>query len=402
LEFNYIAKNESGEISKGTIQAQSEYEATANLQKQGLFISEIKAVSQNSFLKIFKITNKKVTLKEKIIFTKQLAMMVSGGMPLVEALKSLQEEAEKQEFGKIIGQVTEDVSGGSTLSKAMEKHPKIFPSLYTSVVVSGEKSGKLAEVLERLADQYQKDYDLITKVKSAISYPLVVVSALVGVMILMLIFVIPKLKKIFDEMGVPLPFFTRLLLGTSQTMVDYWYLFLIGIVGLFVLLRYYFKTKSGRLLWDKFKVKVPIFGQLVKKIYMARLCRTSGTLVSAGLPMMDILATNKEIINNVYYRPAFDKIAKDVESGVTLSAAMKEQKIFPAMIPQMLSVAEKSGKVEDVFFHLADFFDKEVEATTASLTSLIEPILILLIGSGVGIAVISVIMPIYSLTSVIN
>lgn len=403
MEFSYIVKNENSEISQGTISAQNEEEAIGNLQKQGLFISQIKEIKQNNFLAgVTSVKSKKVTLKEKIIFTKQLAMMTSGGMPLVEALKSLQEEAEKEEFKKIIGKITEDVSGGSALSKAMEKYPKIFPSLYTSVVVSGEKSGKLAEVLERLADQYQKDYDLITKVKSAISYPLVIVCALIGVMILMLLFVIPKLKKIFDEMGVPLPIFTRILLGTSQAMVDYWYLFLIGIIGLFILLRYYFKTKSGRLFWDKFKVKVPIFGQLVIKIYMARLCRTSGTLVAAGLPMMDILNTNKEIINNVYYKPSFDKIASDVESGITLSAAMKKQKIFPSMIPQMLSVAEKSGKVEEIFFHLADFYDKEVEATTASLTSLIEPILIIVIGSGVGLAVVSVIMPIYNIGSAIK
>lgn len=403
MEFSYIAKSEKGEINKGTISAQDENAATANLQKQGLFISQIKEIKQNKFLSGgFSLKSKKITLKEKIIFTKQLAMMTSGGMPLVEALESLQEEAEKEEFKKIIGQVAEDVSGGSALSKAMEKHPKIFPSLYTSVVVSGEKSGKLAEVLERLADQYQKDYDLITKVKSAISYPLVIVIALIGVMILMLLFVIPKLKKIFDETGVELPIFTRILLGTSQALVDYWYLFLIGLIGLFFILRYYFKTKSGQLLWDKFKVKVPIFGQLVRKIYMARLCRTSGTLVAAGLPMMDILATNKEIINNEYYKPSFDKIAKDVESGVTLSAAMRKQKIFPLMIPQMLSVAEKSGKVEEIFFHLADFYDKEVEATTGSLTSLIEPILIIIVGAGVGLAVASVIMPIYNIGSAIK
>lgn len=403
MEFSYIVKNENGEINKGTIKASDEHAATNNLQKQGLFISQIKEIKQNNFLGGgFSLKSKKVSLKEKIIFTKQLAMMTSGGMPLIEALKSLQEEAEKEEFKRIIGQITEDVSGGSALSKAMEKFPKVFPPLYTSVVVSGEKSGKLAEVLERLADQYQKDYDLLAKVKSAISYPLVVVSSLVIVMIVLLIFVIPKLKKIFDEMGVPLPIFTRILLGTSQALVDYWYVFLIVLIGLFFFGRYYFKTKSGRFFWDKFKVKVPIFGQLVQKIYMARLCRTSGTLVAAGLPMMDILATNKEIINNTYYRPSFEKISKDVESGVTLSAAMRKQNIFPLMIPQMLSVAEKSGKVEEIFFHLADFYDKEVETTTATLTSLIEPILIVVIGAGVGLAVVSVIMPIYNLTEVIK
>lgn len=402
MEFSYIAKNEQGEIFRGTIEAKEEKEAISNLQKQGLFISEIKSASQNKFLGGFSLKGNKVTLKEKIIFTKQLAMMTNGGMPLVEALKSLQEEAEKENFKKIIGEIVKDVSGGASLSQAMKKHPKIFPPLYTSVIVSGEKSGKLAEVLERLADQYEKDYDLITKVKSAISYPLVIVCALIGVLIMMLVFVVPKLKKIFDEMGVPLPVFTRILLGTSQALVTYWYVVIVVIIGLYFLARYYFRTESGRFFWDKFKVTVPIFGQLVKKIYMARVCRTSGTLVAAGLPMLDILNTNKEIINNAYYKPAFEKIAKDVESGITLSAAMRKQKMFPLMIPQMLSVAEKSGKVEEIFFHLADFYDKEVEATTANLTSLIEPILILLIGGGVGLAVAAVILPIYSLTTVIK
>lgn len=400
MEFTYKAKDKTGKIVQGKIQAETEKQALDILHSQEIFVLTLE--SGRNEIKINLNFRKKVSLKDKIIFTKQLAMMVRGGLPLVEALKALEEQTENEVFRKAILKITTDVQGGLALSKALEKHPKIFPKLYVAVTSSGERSGKLDEVLERLSDQLQKDYDLIAKVKSAVTYPVVVVCALVGVLILMLIFVVPQLKSIFSEMGVALPLPTRILLGTSSFLVNYWYIVIVLIVGIYFAIRYWAKTPKGGLAIDKFKIRVPIFGKLVQKIYMARFTRTTGTLVAAGLPMLEILATVKEVVGNKFYQPAFLQISKDVESGVTLSNALKKHRqIFPPMIAHMVSVGEKSGKVDEVLFHLAEFYDKEVETTTESLASLIEPILILIIGAGIGVAIASIIMPIYSLVNVI-
>lgn len=401
MEFTYLAKNQKGEQSSGTISAENEKQALEMLSKQGLFILDIKG-GQSDQKTGFNISlKKKISLKDKIVFTNQLAIMIRGGLPLVEALESLKEQTEKPQFVAAINEITEDVRGGMALSKALSKHPKIFPELYVSVTASGERSGKLDDVLERLAEQLQKDYDLMTKVKTAVTYPIVIVTALIGVVIMMLVFVVPKMKTIFDEMGVALPLPTRILLGISDYTVRYWYIVIIVIAGLVLAIRFWAKTPKGSLILDTWKIKIPLFGTLVKKIYLARFARTTATLIASGLPMLEIIATDKSVVGNKFYQPIFEQISNDVESGVPLSAALKKHKIFPVMISQMVSVGEKSGKIDQILLQLADFYDKEVEATTSTLASLIEPILILVIGAGMGVAIISVIMPIYSLVNVI-
>lgn len=398
MEFTFQAKTKDGIIKTGKITAQDEAAAVSDLQKQSLFVISIKSASPIKFKFSFK---KKVKLRDKIMFTRQLAIMIKGGLPLVEAIKALEEQTENEVFIEAIKQIRMDVSGGMALSNALSKHKNIYPNFYIAVVASGEKSGKLDKVLISLADQLQKDYDLISKVKAAISYPVVIVFALVGIMILMLIFVIPTLKTIFSEMGVPLPIFTRILLGTSSLLIDFWYIVIIAIVGLYFAVKFWSKTRKGGFIIDSIKIKIPIFGALLKKIYLARFARTTATLIESGLPMLEVLTTDKEVVGNLFFDPIFDAIGKDVESGVALSIALKKHKVFPIMIGQMVSVGERSGKIDGVLFQLADFYDKEVEATTASLASLIEPILILLIGGGIGVAIASVIMPIYSLVNVI-
>lgn len=399
MEFTYKAKSRLDGESTGQVTAATEKEALDILKQRDLFVVSIKSKG-SGFLNGLSF-KKKVSLKDKIIFTKQLAIMIKGGLPLVDALSALKEQTENQEFIKVIGTIIEDVRGGQALSVALAKHPKMFSELYIAVTYSGERSGKVDEVLNRLAEQLQKDYDLISGVKGAMTYPIVIVTALVGVMTLMLTFVVPKMKGIFDDMGVVLPLPTRILLGLSGFMVTYWYIVLGVIIGLFFLIRFWSRTPSGGLALDKMKIKVPIFGDLVKKIYLARFTRTTATLISSGLPMLEIIETDKIVIGNKFYRPIFDQIHQDVEGGLPLSLAMKKHKVFPAMIGQMVSVGEKSGKIDEILLQLADFYDKEIAAMTANMASLIEPILMIVIGAGVGAAVVAVIMPIYSLVNVI-
>lgn len=400
MEFSYKGKNKQNQNLSGKITANNEKAASDMLSSQEIFVLEIKPLDNGSLTKMT-IFKKKISLKDKIIFTKELAIMVKGGLPLIDALNSLEEQAENIEFKKVLEKVTEDVRGGMALSKSFSKHPEVFSELYIAVTISGERSGKLDVTLERLADQLQKDYDLITEVKSAITYPIVIVCALIGVVILMLVFVIPKMKTIFDEMGAVLPLPTRVLLGISAFAVNYWYIVIIILVGIVLLTKFWAKTAKGGLFLDKMKVKVPIFGTLVRKIYLARFTRTTATLVSSGLPMLEIIETIKTVVGNKYYLPSFNQISKDVESGIPLSGAMMKHKIFPIMVAQMISVGEKTGKIDEILIQLATFYDKEVEASTSSLASLIEPILIIVIGIGMGLAIIAVIMPIYSLVNVI-
>lgn len=399
MDFTYKAKNKKGEEQKGEITAENQEMAVAKLSKLELYVTDISGVKNDFFKSGF--FKKKVSLKDKIIFTKEMAIMTRGGLSLIESLDSLKQQAENPEFKKVIGVTIEDVRGGMSLSKAFAKHPEVFSELYIAIVSSGERSGKLDDVLERLAEQLQKDYDLITKVKSAITYPIVIVTALFGTVILMLVFVVPKMKSIFDGMGVALPLPTRILLAMSGFVVNQWYVVLAVIIVLIILIRLWAKTQKGAFNIDKFKISVPIFGSITKKIYLARFARTTATLINSGLPMLDVIETDKTVVGNKFYLPIFNQISKDVESGIPLSAGIKKHKIFPVMISQMISVGEKSGKIDEILIQLADFYDKEVEASTASMASLIEPILIIIIGVGIGLAIISVIMPIYSLVNVI-
>ncbi len=407
MKFTYHAKNQEGKVQGGVIDAPSESIAVKSLQEQKLYVLDLKKTGGEGELSGIKKEIKipfiygKVGLKDKIIVTQQLAMMIKAGLPLLDAFGALEEQTENKYFSSIISEVAKDVKGGKALSDSLAKYPKIFSRLYIAIVRSGEKSGKLDEVLERLADQLQKDYDLISKIKAAVTYPIVVVVALVAIVIIMLIFVVPQLKTIFADMGAELPLVTRIVLGTSDLIRNFWYVWILVIVGLILGIRFWAKTPAGGIIWDNFKLKIPLIGPLIKKIYMARFARTMGTLVASGLPLLEIIETVKEVITNRVYAQAFKKIAIDVENGKPLSSSLKSQGIFPAMIYHLVATGEKSGKLDYVLLSTADFFDKEVETTTSNLATLVEPILIIIIGAGVGLVVASVIMPIYSLVNTI-
>lgn len=405
IKFNYSSKTAGGKIEQGTLEAASVAQASKVLHEKKLFVLELKKDEPGiPGLKkgiAIPFLGKKVSLKDKIIFTAQLAMMVKSGLPLIDAFSSLEEQTENKYFGQILNDIANEVKGGKTLSETLAKYPKVFSKFYISIVRSGEKSGKLDDVLERLSDQLQKDYDLITKIKAAVTYPILVVVALVGIMIVMLIFVVPQLKTIFADIGAELPLLTRIILGASDLIRNFWYIFILLIIGIYVGIRFWINNPSGGLTYDRIKLRLPLIGGIIKKLYMARFARTMGTLIASGLPMLDIIDTVKDVLTNKVYQVGFDNISKDVESGITLSTSLKKQGIFPPMIYNLIATGEKSGKLDDVLLSMADFFDKEVEASTSNLATLIEPILIIIIGAGVGLVVASVLLPIYSLVNAI-
>lgn len=398
MHFNYKARNKDGKIISGQIEANDEQGAILALREQELFISSITAENQKRALpQIFN----KVSIKDKIIFTQQLGVMTRSGLSIVEALESLREETNDKNFAKIIGQIISDVKGGQALSIAMEKHQSVFDPVFVNTVSSGEKSGKLDDVLDSLTIQMEKDYAIVSKLRGAMIYPIVIITALVAVMILILIVIIPQLKAIFDDSGVELPPLTKAVIALSQFMIDYILYIIIALAILSFLIRLYAKTPAGRHVVDSIKIRLPIFGNLFKKTYISRFARTFSGLTKSGLPLLEIFRTSKQVINNVIYQDEIDKMIKKVEVGEQVSKAIKESNLFPKMVGNLVSVGEKSGSLDQVFDTIANFFDKEIDAITNNLSTLLEPVLMILMGLGIGLIIVSVLQPIYGLVNAI-
>jgi type IV pilus assembly protein PilC len=394
--FTYTGTTKSGTPAKGQITAETQKEATELLHRQHLIVTDIKTKNELHLIPSF---GNKVPFKEKIIFTRQLAVMIKSGLPVVEALTALQEQTDSKNLSKIIGNVVQDIKGGTNLSQALAKFPTVFPPIYTNVVKSGEQSGKLEEVLLNMSDQLEKDYDLVARAKGAMIYPAIILTALIGVMFFISFFIIPQLNEVFSEMGGELPITTKILLKTSMALRQYAVFVFIGLSILAFILRRYIKTPSGQLVYDQIKLKAPVFGLLMKKLYMARFSRTMAMLISAGLPMLEVIKTSGEVINNAVYKKSFQTMADQVENGIQLSKILNEDKNFPPMVHHMISIGEQSGKLDYVLDQLATFFEKEVDNTTRNLSSMIEPLLMVVMGFGVGFVVISVMGPITNLAN---
>lgn len=399
MHFVYKARDGEGKIIKGEIESADEAGAVTSLRENGLYISAIAPKTESKFDK-FAFFNK-TSLKDKIIFTQQLGIMIKSGLSVVEAMKALAEETTNKKFAEEINQVISDVKGGTQLSEALAKHPRTFDTVYIHTISSGEKSGKLEEVLARLAIQLEKDYELTSKVRGALIYPTFVLVALIAVFILVLVGVVPELKKIFDEMDVPLPVITQAVIGLSTFMKNNIILMVIILIVVIVGLRFFAQTPTGKRFFDQIKMKIPVLGSLTKKSYMAKFCRTFAGLSAAGLPLLDIFHTAKDVINNVIYQEEIEEMSKKVENGEPISKVLKESSLFPAMVGQLASVGEKSGSIDTVFDTLANFFDREVDNITANLSQMLEPVLMVVMGVGIGILIISVVQPIYGLVNVI-
>lgn len=399
MHYTYKARDGEGKIIKGEIEAADEAGAVSALRENGLYISLISEKTESKFGNIALFN--KTSLKDKIIFTQQLGIMIKSGLSVVEAMKALAEETTNKKFAAEINQVISDVKGGTSLSEALAKHPRTFDTVYINTVRSGEKSGKLEEILARLAVQQEKDYELTSKVRGALIYPTFVLCALIAVFVLVLVGVIPELKKIFDEMDVPLPATTRAIVALSTFMKNNIILMVVVLTIVVIALKLFGNTPSGKRIFDQIKMKIPVLGSLTKKSYMAKFCRTFAGLSAAGLPLLDIFRTAKDVINNVIYQEAIEAMSKKVENGEPISKVLKESPLFPAMVGQLASVGEKSGSIDAVFETLANFFDREVDNITANLSQMLEPVLMVIMGVGVGILIISVVQPIYGLVNVI-
>ncbi len=397
MKYSYKAKTKDGEESRGSVDARSSTEALASLKESGLFVVDIQVEDSKKNKNFFSSKKGKVPLKERIIFTKELGMMIASGLSITEALEALAEEANNKYFSGVITSMISDIKGGNSLSSALSKYPSIFSEIYTNMVASGEESGKIELVLNRLAIQLEKDYDLNRKVKGALAYPAFVMIAIVAVMILITVIIIPRLESMFTESGVNLPMSTRIIVGFSRFLREQFIIAFVLTVGLISGFSYYIKTAGGRRKFDKSIIKIPIIGNLLRKTYIARFTRTFSALAASGLPMMEIFSVSSKTIGNIIYEEAVDVVSEKVKNGSLISDALRESPLMPRMVCQLAKVGEKSGNIEKVFDQIADFFDRDIDDITGNLSTLLEPIIMVVMGAAIGFIVISVLSPIYSL-----
>lgn len=337
----------------------------------------------------------RISLQDKAFLARQLATMLSSGIALEESLKILQEESSNTAVKDIFREVIEDIEAGSSFSGAIEKHPDLFSRVYIAMTKSGEASGKLEEVLLQLADSIENENSIISRIRSAMVYPIFIILAMIGVGALMMVRVIPQLKSIFLESGVSLPFSTRVLISLSDFLINQWYIALLIIILIVVAVRYYLRSHNGQVLVNQVQARFP--GKIGQDLYMARFSRTMSMLTKAGVPIIQSLDITAGVMNNIIYQESLSQAAGQVERGLPLSTPLAQNRFFPRIVSQMILVGEQTGRLDTILEKLSSYYDQELDRIVRGLSSLIEPVIIVILGIGVAFLVIAVLMPIYSI-----
>lgn len=397
-QYSYRGQSSEGEYRTGIVQAASSDIAAEILEQQD--ISVISLVTHRRSLKnrIESMLNR-VSIKDLVIFSRQLSFVVSAGIPLVQGMRILVQQTENPRLQQAIGEVSGDVEGGAKLSAALERHDDIFSSFYISIIKSGETSGKLEDVLQYLADQLEKDYDMASKIRGAMIYPAFILVGLFVVGALMMVLVVPQLTSILTETGAELPFSTRALIAVSSFLVSYWWVLLLLAVLFGGYVIYSLRTDNGKRFWDGVLLRLPIFGSLQKKIIIVRLSRSLHTLIVGGVPLSQSLQIVAEVAGNQLYYELLMETYREVESGNSISTIFNQSDLIPPMVTQMMSLGERTGRLEDILEKLGSFYTREVDNMVANLVSLLEPLLMLVMGIAVGLLVSAVILPVYNLAN---
>ncbi|MFA6252940.1 MAG: type II secretion system F family protein [Patescibacteria group bacterium] len=399
--YKYRARSMDGESLSGIVEAPGENEAAELLGERGLIVLSLVAGKKKNF-KGININLGGVNQKDLVIFSRQLAVMISATIPIVQALRILSQQTSNPVFTDKIIEIANDVDGGMKLSDAMSKHSKIFSNFFVAMIKSGETSGRLEEVLEYLADQMEKDYDLVARIKGAMIYPVVILVGLVGVSVLMMVYILPKLTPMLKESGAELPAITNWLIAISDFMVSSWYYILFILLILAFIFVYWTKSQSGKNMWDSIKIKIPIFGGLFKKIYLVRFTRSLHTLIKGGVPISMALRITAEVVDNKAYADLIMKTVAEVEAGNSISTLFAKSPLVPKMLSQMMIVGEKTGRIDTILERLSDFYSREINTMVANMTTLIEPLILILMGVGVGGIVAAIMLPMYKVAQNID
>jgi len=395
-QFTYTVTDAKGKSRKGIIEATSSKQASIVLHDRGFTIINIVEKKGGVFSIPF---FGGVGIAPLAQFTRQLATMITSGLPLADSLVVLQKQTENQKLQEIVKDISSDIEGGNSLASSLQKHSSVFSSAYYNIIKAGEASGTLDKVLLKLADTLEKQREFQGKLKGAMVYPAIIMIAMFLVAAIILIFVVPKLSEVYKDLGITLPLPTLILMALSNFFVKFWWLVIIISVGGSIALRRYRKTPEGALLIDSLILKLPVIGKLNRDSSLTEFTRTLGSLVAAGVPILDSLKIAGETATNATHKVAVANVATSVEKGASLARALENEETFPPLICQMAKVGEETGKMDEVLTKVSIFFEQEVDQQVKNLTTALEPIIMIVLGIGVGLLMISIILPIYSITS---
>ena len=398
--FTYQARDTSGNPKGGDIEAENQQAASSLLMDRGLMVISIRASAGSKAGR--KRRQGKVKSQDLVVFTRQLATMMDAGLPLVQTLTALEEQTENPIFKPVLRNVTTRVEQGHSFSEALAEHPKVFTKLYVSMVEAGETGGLLAEILDRLASYLESTARLKKKVKSAMSYPVIVCFIALSIALLLIVKVIPIFAGIYKDFGAALPAPTQILIDISDIIRSYFILAIGTVAGVIFGFVKFKQTKRGMAIWDRAKLRMPVFGKLIHKIAISRFARTFAALLRSGAPILETLRIVGQSAGNTVVERAVEKTAASIERGDNLAVALGQHPIFPPMLVRMVSAGEQTGKVDVMLEKISDFYDEEIEATLSGLTSLIEPLLIVFLGVVVGSIVICMFLPIFKLNQIVQ
>lgn len=396
LSYSYVAKNsKTGQKSKGIVQADNEQAASKLLKEQGLTALEIKA-EKNSVGHRFG----RIKTKDKVLFSRQLSTLINAGLPLVQSLRSVSNQTSNKNFKIVINKIIADVEAGMAFHAALEKHPTVFNRVYVSLVAAGEASGTLDKGLERLADQQEKDAEIISKVRGAMIYPLIVLFVMVLVVIFMIVKVLPQVENIYNDLdGVSLPLVTQVLLAISHFTTKFWWIVVILLVVAVFFGSRWARTLGGRSIIDKAKMRSWPIGKLYMKMYMARFARTGTTLVASGVPLIQVLEITGEAVDNVHIENSLKQATEKVKGGKSLSESLEGDPNFLELVPSMLQIGEQSGALETMMAKVADYYEKEVDNEIKNISTIIEPVMMIIMGVIAITIVAAILLPIYGLVN---
>ena len=397
-KYKYKARDQANnKIIESTVQADSEKAAAKLLLEQGFVPISLKEEDDSSGF-FSKFTNR-VTSKDKVVYSRQLATLIGAGLPLSQSLRTVSEQTNNKKLREISETITSSVEGGKSLSESFGKFPEVFDPIFLALMSAGEVSGSLDKALQRIAAQQEKDAAMMSKIKGAMTYPVIVLFVMLGVIIFMLISVVPQVEKLYQDFKQELPILTKIMVGTANFIVDYWWLVIIIVIGVVYFGRQFFKTDSGIKMKDTFKLNVPLFSPMFRKLYMARLARTSQTLLSSGVSMLDTLDIVRKAMNNSVLEESIERASDKVKGGKALSVSLADEDYIVALVPQMIKIGEQSGKIDEMFGKLAQIYEDELDEQIKTISTAIEPVLMVLLAIVAGSMVGAILFPIYSLVN---
>jgi len=401
LKFDYEARDPStGKHVKATVEAESERTAAKLLMDQGYVPINITEQSQKGgFLGFFA---NRISTKDRVVFTRQLSTLISAGLPLTQSLHTVVDQTENKRLKSVTQDILTSVEAGNSLSNAFGKHPDVFDKVYIALIASGETSGTLDKALERVADQQEKDAEMMSKIKGALVYPVIVLVVIFLVLGFMLFTVVPQVEKLYVDLRRELPFITAILVGTADFVIQFWWVILLVAIAAGYFIQQYLSTDNGQRFKDNLKLNFPIFGELFRKLYMARFMRTGQTLMATGVPLLDTLRISARAVNNSVISDSILRSSEKVKGGKGLADSLKNEPYILPLVPQMLQVGEQSGRIDEMMGKTASVYESELDTTIKSISTAIEPILMVVLALIAGLMVAAILLPIYGLVETIR